>query len=310
MVLESLTTIEEAQRHPAYLFMVAFLVTVAGVVMAYNTFPQSSSVLAISFASIALMPFINSLFKKEEIKIATEQTTKRLFVENFEVIRIYTWIFLGMSTAYVFMGVFFPDDNKDCTGVTCMIPEKKIFLAEQKYIYTNITGKIVAEKECFNENTKNFDACFELIFRNNMWVMIMALVFSLVWGAGAIFLLGWNASIIGLFIATEINSNSIEAGVGRAISYLPHGIPEITAYFIAAIAGGIISAAVSKKKFKPHEIKTILIDAGILITIATITLAIGAFVETTAIFGNFTLALLGVITFVLLYTVTYLKIME
>ncbi|MEM4257369.1 MAG: stage II sporulation protein M [Candidatus Diapherotrites archaeon] len=305
MVLESLTSVNEVQKQPAYLFVVSFIVSVVGVLMAYNTFPQSSSVLAISFASLALMPFIHSLFKREESKIALDQTTKRFLAENFEVVRVYAWLFVGMVFAYVFMGVFFPESNENCSGLSCMIPVKKFFFAEQKFVYSSITGNVIAEKECFNENTKSFDACFELIFKNNMWVMVMALIFSLVWGAGALFLLGWNASVIGLFIATEINSHSFEAGVARAISYLPHGIPEITAYFLAAIAGGIISAAISKSRFKPHEVRTIILDAGLLVLLATIALAIGALVEVAAIFGDFGLALFFVIVFTLLCLLLY-----
>ncbi|MEM4364174.1 MAG: hypothetical protein QXS90_02750, partial [Candidatus Diapherotrites archaeon] len=158
MVLESLTSVDEVQKQPAYLFVVSFIVSVVGVLMAYNTFPQSSSVLAISFASLALMPFIHSLFKREESKIALDQTTKRFLAENFEVVRVYAWLFVGMVFAYVFMGVFFPESNENCSGLSCMIPVKKFFFAEQKFVYSSITGNVIAEKECFNENTKSFDA--------------------------------------------------------------------------------------------------------------------------------------------------------
>ncbi len=307
MVLESLAT-EETKESPAYLIIVSCAITIAGVIMAYNTFPQSSSVLAISFTTLALMPFINNLFKKEETKISTEQTPKRLITENFQVISVYSSIFIGMALAYVIMGVFFPETNENCEGISCMMPEKKSFFSEQRTVYSSITGKVIAEKECFNNDTKNFGACFELIFKNNTWVMVMALIFSIVWGAGALFLLGWNASVIGLFIAMEISAKNIEAGITRAISYLPHGIPEITAYFIAAIAGGIISAAISKNKFKPNEIKTIIIDAGILIAMATTTLTIGALIETAAIFGSFEISLGGVILFMILYSATYITV--
>ena len=192
-----------------------------------------------------------------------------------------------------------------------MLPEKQTVFSEQYSTYTGITGKVatgkaIGEKECFNGGTKSFEACYEVIFRNNMWVMVMALIFSLIWGAGAITLLGWNASVIGMFIAMEISSKSLDAGIARALGYLPHGLPEIFAYFIAAIAGGIISAGVSKSKFRPHEIRTILIDTLLLTALATVTLVIGAGIETATLFNYEDAALLGVLVFIALYGALYI----
>jgi len=62
------------------------------------------------------------------------------------------------------------------------------------------------------------------------------LIFSLIFGAGAIFVLAWNASVIaaaiGIFTKSELSSLPI-----ALIRYMIHGIPEIASYFIVALAG-------------------------------------------------------------------------
>ena len=263
--------------------------------------------LAVAFVAVALMPIINALLVSTEEREVDEDSMPFAFIAtHFDVLHIYAWIFIGMIAAYTFWSVALPEDNSGCTGMGCFLPEKSKVFSEQKKVYGGITGKLVGESECFSDRTKSFEKCFRLIFNNNTWVMILAVIFSFIWGAGAIFLLGWNASVIGLFIGAEITSRSIDAGIVRAISYLPHGIPEITAYFLAAIAGGIISAAISKKKFRKDELRIVFIDTFMLLLLAVITLLIGAFIETAAIFSQWEASLGGVIAFIALYAILYI----
>ncbi len=48
-----------------------------------------------------------------------------------------------------------------------------------------------------------------MIFANNIYVLIFTLVFSLIFGAGAIFVLAWNASVIaaavGIFTKSQLS---------------------------------------------------------------------------------------------------------
>ncbi|PIN85167.1 MAG: hypothetical protein COV47_03690 [Candidatus Diapherotrites archaeon CG11_big_fil_rev_8_21_14_0_20_37_9] len=307
MVLESLLSSKSAKKHPVTLFFMAFIVATIGMLIAYNSFPGSSSVLAIAFVAVAFMPIMHTLFRDEEEQEIDESNVPFAFIStHFEVIHIYSWIFLGLIVASAFWYVALPESNDDCSGFGCLLPEKGKVFAEQKRTYTGITGKIVGESECFNTDTKSFSNCFMLIFTNNTGVMILAIIFSFIWGAGAIFLLGWNASVVGFFIGSEVTAKSLESGLARAISYLPHGAPEILAYFLAAIIGGIISATISKQKFRPHELRIIFVDTILLTLLAIITLFIGAFIETAEIFGYLDFALLGLIALAVLYMVLYI----
>jgi uncharacterized membrane protein SpoIIM required for sporulation len=124
-----------------------------------------------------------------------------------------------------------------------------------------------------------FSLAVECIFFNNAMVLGWAIVFSLVYGAGAVFLIAWNASVIGLVLGKEILARDIFSASAKAIGLLPHGSLEIVAYFIGAIAGGIISAVVTKSRYKSHELETIVKDALFLVIIAYGVLLAAAIVE-------------------------------
>ncbi len=307
MVLESLTSAKGAERHPASLFLITFVVTTASMFISYKTFPESSSVLALALATIALMPILNAILIEEEEKEVEEDSIPFAFISShYGVIKAYSWIFVGMIFAYGFWATVLPETSESCSGLQCILPEKSVVFSEQKKVYSGITGKVIGQEECFTQNTRGFEKCFELIFGNNTWVMVLAIIFSFLWGAGAIFLLGWNASVIGWFIASEISSKSVEAGLARAISYLPHGIPEILAYLLAALAGGIISAAIAKQTFREHELRIVVVDTLLLILLAVVTLLIAAIIETAEIFGEWEIAVAGMVSLLCLYMFMYL----
>ena len=313
MVLESLSSLENAEKHPVVLFFMAFLVSSAGLFLAFNSFPGSSSVLAIAFVAVAFMPILHSLFIMEEINEVDEKDVPFAFIStHFDVIHIYSWIFLGLIVAYAFWYAVLPMDNSACTGMGCLLPEKPRIFSEQNKVYSGITGlsaatgKVTGETECFNAKTKSFTSCFGLIFMNNAWVMALIIIFSFIWVAGAIFSIAWNASVIGTFIGIEITSKSVDAGIARAVSYLPHGIPEVMAYFVAAIMGGIISATISKRNFRKGELKVVLVDSLLLGMLALITLFIGAFIETAEIFAYWDVAVAGIVAFAALYIILYI----
>ena len=70
--------------------------------------------------------------------------------------------------------------------------------------------------------------------------------------------------------------HAIPLGFGK---YLLHGIPELIAYFLAGIAGGIISAAVIRHKFGSKKFLLVLFDSIDLIILAAIILIISAYIE-------------------------------
>ena len=116
------------------------------------------------------------------------------------------------------------------------------------------------------------------ILTNNFLVLITTLIFSLLFGAGAIFILAWNASVIATAIGL-FSKGSLVNLPGGFIRYLIHGIPEIAAYLIVALAGGIVGIAIIRHGFKTKKFWHVLKDSMSLIVLALIVLIVAAFVE-------------------------------
>ncbi len=135
---------------------------------------------------------------------------------------------------------------------------------------------------------------FSDIFFNNMKVLTFCILFSFLFGAGAIFILAWNASVIGVAIGNYIRGGltNIAQSIGMEkvagyfsvisvglLKYVIHGIPEILAYFVAALAGGIISIGVIRHDFKGRKFEHIILDAADLVLLSIAILFIAAILE-------------------------------
>jgi len=132
------------------------------------------------------------------------------------------------------------------------------------------------------------------IFLNKIKVLIFCILFSFLYGSGGIFILMWNASVIGVALGNFFRSRLAEAvsavGFSQVASYFYitslsilryaiHGIPEIVAYIVAGLAGGIISVAVIRHDFGTKNFEKILLDASDLILIAIFVLFAAALLE-------------------------------
>ena len=135
---------------------------------------------------------------------------------------------------------------------------------------------------------------FEKIFVNNIKVLLFCIFFAFFYGAGAIFILTWNASVISAAIGNIIRSNlaiyAKEFGFTKLwtyfsifsvgiLRYLIHGIPEILAYFVGGLAGSIISVAMINHDFSTIKFKKVLTDTISLIVLAVFILLIAALME-------------------------------
>jgi uncharacterized membrane protein SpoIIM required for sporulation len=132
-----------------------------------------------------------------------------------------------------------------------------------------ITGEMI--------NQNNF---FKIIIFNNFQVIFLSLIISIFYGAGALFIITWNASIMGFVIGDLARERGISLPPTIITKYFLHGIPEMLSYITIILAGGIIYTAIIKKDFtKKDRRNKILLDIGILFTISLILMVSAALIE-------------------------------
>jgi uncharacterized membrane protein SpoIIM required for sporulation len=119
---------------------------------------------------------------------------------------------------------------------------------------------------------------FLSILENNIYVMIFTLIFSLIFGAGAIFILAWNASVIAAAIGIFTKYNIIDIPLG-VLRYMIHGFPEIAAYFITALAGGIFGVGALRNGLRSRKFLRIIENTVILLFLSIAILVIAAAME-------------------------------
>lgn len=272
MVLESLINPLKMEKTPSNMFFIGLIYASVGVFLSYWIFKTYSSMIMVFLTTMAAVPLMYHTIKYEEEKDLQDYTEVMLLKEHSKALKAFIFMFLGFVIAFTLWYVVLPTDYVGTLFDT------------QTSTINAINGRITGMT--FSESMQ----IFSKIFLNNIKVMIFCILFSFVFGSGAIFILTWNASVIGTaignFIRTGLAAVSETAGLSgighyfQIISfglfrYAIHGIPEILAYFVAGLAGGIISIAVIKHDFRNRKFEHVLLDSAdlLLISIGLIFLA-------------------------------------
>ena len=278
-MLESLINPKRAERQPWEMFIVGIVYASLSILLPYFIFgkdpvlSQYMGVFVITFCVIFTMPFIYYTIKLEERKNIEYDEEFRLLKEHSRAIMVFLWLFMGFVVAFSFWSMMLPSGNNLLNAqikTYCQINQHNNYdncLKQYGLSTPNaITGGVTSKDRFFS------------IFTNNVYVMIFTLILSLIFGAGAIFILAWNASVIAaaINIFTKSQLSQLPLGLGR---YMIHGIPEIAAYFIAALAGGILSMAVIRRDLRGERIWGIIQDSLNLIIIAIVILLLSAVIE-------------------------------
>lgn len=271
MVLEALINPFALRKKPWEMFIAGFFYSLIALFVSYMVFREASGLLMLFFIVISTLPLLYTTIKHEEAIDLRFKKEWFILKEHSHVLIFLVFLFLGIVAALVLAYVLLPPE---------MV--KTIFSLQGKAIQevnTNILGNITVF------------GLFKRIFFNNLKVLFFCLAFAFLYGAGAIFILTWNASVvaaaIGNLIKMELAKTTALVGLSSLTSYfsittfsflryLTHGIFEIVAYFIAALAGGIISVAVIKHDLDKDQV---LFDVTGLITLSLVFLVLGGLVE-------------------------------
>ncbi len=290
--------------------LVAFLFAIVGMWLAYFIFPNSASILTLAFIVIAAEPLIRkTLIHEEKLEVEKPGNPTTFLERHFDLIAMYSWFFLGLIIAYMSWYIILPESNPNrCIDGFCgEFPTRDSVFSEQERQLKSIgqlrenvstSGGFIFPSTGYATptsglNKSDYWGIVNFLFANNTTVLLLAVLFSFLFGEGALFLISWNASIIGTVMG-KISAQAMAAtaskdiigvaysigfGIYHGIGFIPHGIPEIVAYYIGAIAGGIISASMAKKVYQTNEFKIIAMDAAALIIIAIIMLWSAAMIE-------------------------------
>ncbi|RLG10821.1 hypothetical protein DRN69_08520 [Candidatus Pacearchaeota archaeon] len=279
-MLESLINPKKAERRPWELFFIGLLYTIISIFLANWLFAgnpvlrEHISIVTVFFVVMFSIPFMYYAIRLEEKKDIQIGEEKSLLEEHGKALLAFMFLFLGFVVAFSGFFVLYPSQASHNFKVQvetyCQINS---YSPEQfdKCVDASVTGKFGGEKVEFIAKE------FKLIFFNNLNVMLLSILFSFFFGAGAVFILTWNASVIGAAIGIFSKAwHGLPIGFLR---FMIHGIPEILAYFVAGLAGGVIGAAVIRHHFEEDKFKKVMKDSLMLIIIAIILLLIGTFIE-------------------------------
>lgn len=274
MVFEALITPMAAEQRPWQMLLLGVLYSSLGVILGLWIFRDYASLIMVFITVMGCLPIVYNTIKYEEEKDEEDYDESHLLKQHWKALQVFMYLFAGVTISLVVWYAFLPQ------GLLSQLFSAQSVTIQQ---INPATGRLSGAFGTFTE-----------IFVNNFNVMVFCLLFSFLYGFGAIFILVWNASVIataiGIFIRMNITSAAEHAGMAKAACYFQvfpvgltkyaiHGIPEILAYFIAGLAGGIISVAVIRHNFGTRKFERIVIDTADLIMIALFILIIAAFLE-------------------------------
>ncbi|MBD3354540.1 hypothetical protein GF361_00985 [Candidatus Woesearchaeota archaeon] len=271
MVLDLLVNPTKAEGKPWELFLLGAGYSFVAAFLALWIFKSYISIVMIALTIIAAIPIMRKIINNEEEKERSEKNEKKLLKEHSKAIKAFMYLFLGFTFTFTMLYLFMPSAIVE-----------RMFSAQLETIITvqsggAPTGEFIGSLGIFSK-----------IFMNNIKILLFCMAFSFFYGAGAIFILTWNASVMATAIGSFIRNNLFYAKgmfdyfqvtMFGMLQYLLHGIPEIVAYFIGALASGMVSFALMKHDFMDDKFKNILKDVAGLLAIALAIIFIAAIIE-------------------------------
>ena len=281
MVLETLMRPKKAESKPFDMLFVGFLYASVAMFLSLWIFRDQTSLVMVFLTVMAALPLVYDTIKYEEKKDTKIKSEYKLLREHGKALSVFVFLFLGTVLSFSLWYVFLPQTIIDSAFNTQISTIKNI--NSNIFGIDRITSGLVNGSDLFGQ-----------IFTNNLKVLLFSIFFSFFFGAGALFILIWNSSVIsaaiGNFFRTNISQYATSIGyvkIGGYFSvfslsllrYFIHGIPEILAYFVGGLAGGIISIAVTRHDVGTAEFKRILLDSVDLIIIAVVILFVAGLLE-------------------------------
>ncbi len=238
MVFEHLFPDSLLERKEWSAFFLAIIYSVISIFLARLLFPSNSGIVSVVFLSIFLIPYFETILKREEKQEMKDRkrTFFKLLKDNYDIVKTYYFLFMGVYLTYMLFAFFAP-----YFGVNVGL------MFKEQLSLGGFSGAVT-----FNTAT------FSSILFNNWWVLLACFLIALIAGDGAIFFVAWNASTWGAIFGYRAIVSSTNSGESAIIALLiivvitlPHLLLEAGAYILAAISGGVISDEINH----PSEVR-------------------------------------------------------
>ncbi|MFH0949519.1 MAG: stage II sporulation protein M [Candidatus Aenigmatarchaeota archaeon] len=116
---------------------------------------------------------------------------------------------------------------------------------------------------------------FSSIMNNNIRLIFISFLLSMLYGIGSIFILTLNASIISQMFSSFIVSDKATF----FYLFLPHTALEFVSYFLAAISGALLTVAIIKYRQRTKAFDEEVLQAALFFSAAMIEIILAALVE-------------------------------
>lgn len=278
-MLESIMNPRKSERGPWKMFFVGIVYASLSLLLVHwffgsdPTLSNASGMMVVLFCIMFSLPYMYFIIKREEQEDEEGEGLFYVWKVHKDAIYSLMWLFLGFIIAFSFWHIILQDSNLLNFQIQtyCQINNPsnvESCISQYSFDGMNSVGTGAATKEMR----------FLSILENNVYVMIFTLIFSLIFGAGAIFILVWNASVISAAVGIFTKYKIIDLPLGLA-RYMIHGFPEIAAYFITALAGGIFGVGILRHGWRDRRTLRVIENAVILLFIAIIVLVLAGIIE-------------------------------
>lgn len=262
-MLEHLLRINKIGKRHYFALLLGFAYALIGAVTAFFLFRDFMSLAMLFLTTLLLVPTLMAYLGKEE-RIERKVGLRHFFRNHKDILETYLFIFHGVFLGYLLIGFF-------ALGVSYDVNEYQFdFLRSRGIVPEGVS--VVPESTLAQVGG---------VLARNLTVDLVAFILSIAYGAGAIFLIVYNASIFSSFIVLLIRYLSTTTAHATAIfsTMLIHLVPEISGFLLAAIAGGVISKALTRERFGSDKFRNVVKDATVLFLISVVLIVLAAFLE-------------------------------
>ncbi|MCJ7450489.1 MAG: stage II sporulation protein M [Candidatus Nanohaloarchaeota archaeon QJJ-9] len=237
---------------------------IAGIIVAKYILPfyidgtNFCGLIAVLVTSIGLSyPVTRYIKARDNEEIKKKWSEETLLGRHITELAVYSTIFLGATLVY---------------GISRIFLHKNFFSAQSLVINSvnSAAGNITA------------NSMIGSILANNFGVFLITFALGFLVSGGIVFILIWNASILGAEVGS-ISPTVFHVPL-KTMAYLPHGLLEIAAYILAGLSGTLLSFHLEHYfRHGTHSIETLKItvkDISTIFILGLIALLLAGIVET------------------------------